>query len=192
MAEYRECLYYRYQCWHFDSVAGVLAVRGLQHSFHNIQIRSTREGPPYLESFQFWHFGDVVSGSGDGSQFEHSVGQLPFAHGGYLGTGLGDYLAIEAIPHQRYLCSVLPGVCFFAKLADRQSVASGNRTDYGADVSAFYFLHDYRSEDDRAFKNRAMRHGISRGLAGNGAALVSSCLRAVLRAFSRGALGYVD
>ncbi len=39
MAEHRQRLYHRHQRWHFDSLAGILALRGVQHRLHHLQIR---------------------------------------------------------------------------------------------------------------------------------------------------------
>ena len=101
------------------------------------------KGPTHLESIEFWHFGDAVPGARDGGQSEHSMGKLPVTDGGDLGAGFGDYLPAEAIPYQRALCGFVSGVCFFAELADGESVAGGNCADYRADVSTFYIFHDY-------------------------------------------------
>src|ERR1700730_327362 len=63
VAEYRQRVYYRHQRRHSDSLAGILALRGMQHRIDYLQVCFAREGPPHLESFEFWYFGDVVSGA---------------------------------------------------------------------------------------------------------------------------------
>src|ERR1700730_12950001 len=143
MAESRQRIYYRHQRRHFDSLAGILAVRGVQHRVDYLQVCFACEGPAHLEPIQLRNFGDVVPGARDGGQPEYSMGKLPVTDGGDLGVGFGNYLPAEAIPYQRPLCSFISGLCFLAELADWQSVAGGNRSDYRSDGSNFYIFVDY-------------------------------------------------
>jgi hypothetical protein len=118
MAEYRQRVYHRYQRGHFASLARLLALRGVQHCVDCLEVCVAGEGAAYLESIEFWHFGDVVPGARDGGQPEHSMGKLPVTDGGDLGVGFRDYLSAEAIPYQRDLCGFVFVVCFFSELAD--------------------------------------------------------------------------
>ena len=118
VAESRQRVYHRHKRRHFDSLAGILAVRGVQHRIDYLKVCFAREGPTHLESIEFWHFGDAVSSARDGGQSEHSMGKLPVTHGRDLGVGFGNYLPAKAIPYQRDLCGFVFVVCFFSELAD--------------------------------------------------------------------------
>src|SRR6202011_2884042 len=81
VAESRQRVYHRHQRRHPDSLAGILAVRGVQHRIDYLKVCFAREGPTHLESIEFWHFGDAVSSARDCRQSEHSMGKLPVTHG---------------------------------------------------------------------------------------------------------------
>ena len=52
---------------------------------------------------------------------------------------------------------------FLRSWLDRKSLAVGDCADHRADVPAFYFLHDHRSEDHGAIEEVAVRGRISGG-----------------------------
>src|SRR5580693_1310427 len=110
------------------------------------------------------------------------MGQLSFADDGDLGAGVGDHLALAAVPHHRDLRAIVHRLRVFAELHHGESVAIGNCAADWADVSALYFFHDYGSENDRAFEEVAMHRGVSGGVRGISAAPTPGGLRAVLRA----------
>ena len=72
--------------------------------------------------------------------FEHSVGQLSFADDGDLGAGVGDHLALAAVPHHGHLCGIVHRVCVFAQLHHGKSVAIGNRAADRARCISFLFF----------------------------------------------------
>ena len=81
--------------WPFASV---------QPDLHHLEICSAREGPPYLEPFQFRRLCSSFSGGRHRREPKHSMGKFPAANDRHLGFGGGDYLAAAAFPYHWDLC----------------------------------------------------------------------------------------
>ena len=114
------------------------------------------------------------------------MGQLSFANGRYLGSGIRDRVARAAVPHYRHLRRLVRCLRVPAKLGFARALAIRNFANYRPHVSALHLFHDYRSEDDRSFQARAMPGGISDRGSGNWAALFPERVRSLLRAVYRG------
>ena len=113
-----ERVHQRHQCRHFDSLAGVVAVRSVQRHFHHFQVcacgsTAAISGTRRTSASRRCCFWRRRSG-----QPEHPVGQLSLADAGDLGAGLSHYLATPALSHHWHLRRLVCRLCIFAQLDD--------------------------------------------------------------------------
>src|SRR5439155_26812686 len=101
--------------------------------------------------------------AGDRVSSQHSMGQYAVADGGDLDPGHGDRLARRTSAHQRDIPRVVPAVFAGSKRCGRDAMAGDSGADYWPDVSAVYFFHVHRSEDDGEIEVGTVCRGIPGG-----------------------------
>jgi len=97
-----------------------------------------------------------------------------------MGLGVDHCLAGETIPHHRNLCRLILCFRFHSSVDDGEPLASRGCPDHWPGISTLYFLHDYRSKDDRKDSAWSMSGRFLGSTGRDGTSLTPGGLRAIL------------
>ena len=121
-----------------------------------------------MEPDQFRRHRPVAAGLAAHGQPQRAIRQRHLVQRPHLDARRIDPMEDRQTPHSGDVRGRLSAVVAVCALGDGQRLADRSGAADGADVSALYVLHDYRPQDDDAYKLEPVPHGRPRGRRGDG------------------------